>query len=97
MKKWLITLSLIFWCYWSLGQNQRPNVICILADDIGSGDVSAYRSLHAEKVLLPTPNLDILAKEGMLFTNGHAPAALCAPSRYAIMTGQHCYRSPYPW
>ncbi|GAF02257.1 sulfatase family protein [Saccharicrinis fermentans] len=75
----------------------KPNVIVILADDVGSGDVSYYRRMHSDHIVLETPNLDQLSKEGMVFTNAHAPAALCAPSRYAIMTGNSCFRSPYPW
>lgn len=74
-----------------------PNVIVVLADDIGLGDISYYRRMHSDKIVLETPNLDRLASQGMAFTNAHAPAALCAPSRYAIMTGNSCFRSPFPW
>ncbi|WP_346882626.1 arylsulfatase [uncultured Algibacter sp.] len=75
----------------------RPNVIVVLADDIGIGDISHYRNLSKGKVVLETPNIDNLAQQGMYFTNAHAPAALCATSRYAIMTGNCNYRSPVPW
>jgi arylsulfatase A-like enzyme len=64
-----------------------PNVVLIYADDIGYGDVSCY-SASAPK----TPNIDRLAKEGLKFTDGHAPAATCTPSRYALLTGEYAWR-----
>ncbi|NJB83461.1 sulfatase family protein [Wenyingzhuangia aestuarii] len=78
-------------------QTNKPNVIVVLADDIGVGDISHYRKMHKGKVVLETPNIDKLADYGVTFTNAHAPAALCATSRYAIMTGNNNYRSPLPW
>ncbi len=59
---------------------QLPNVVFILADDIGYGDLASYGGK------LPTPNLDRLAREGMRFTDAHSPAALCAPSRASMLT-----------
>ena len=94
-KSILITLSLI--ASININAQQKPNVIVILADDIGTGDLSYYRKLHSDKIILETPALDQLAREGMIFTDAHSPAALCAPSRYAIMTGNNCYRSYAPW
>ena len=76
---------------------QKPNVIVVLADDIGVGDISHYRRMHSDNIILETPNIDALAKAGTVFTQAHSPAALCAPSRYAVMTGNSCYRSPFPW
>ncbi|MEM6964150.1 MAG: arylsulfatase [Bacteroidota bacterium] len=76
---------------------ERPNVIVVLADDVGVGDISHYRRNHSDKIIMETPAIDQLAKEGLTFSNAYAPAALCAPSRYAIMTGNHCFRSDYPW
>lgn len=64
----------------------QPNVIIILADDLGFGDVSAYGS----KTII-TPNIDRLANEGVCFTNAYATSATSTPSRYALMTGM------YPW
>jgi arylsulfatase A-like enzyme len=66
---------------------QQPNVIIIYADDLGYGDVSCYGA-----VKLKTPNIDLLASRGIRFTNGHAAAATCTPSRYALMTGQYAFR-----
>lgn len=79
-------------------QNSKsPNIIVVLADDIGVGDISSYRRLSKGQIVLETPNIDKLSEQGVMFTNAHAPAALCATSRYAIMTGQSCYRSSAPW
>lgn len=75
----------------------KPNVLVVLADDIGLGDISHYRKQHSNNIILQTPNLDALAKSGMIFNDAHAPAALCAPTRYAIMTGNHVFRSDAPW
>lgn len=66
---------------------QLPNVVFILADDIGYGDLGSYGGK------LPTPNLDRLARSGMLFTDAHSPTALCAPSRFSLLTGSYTYRS----
>lgn len=86
---WIVS-SLVF-------AQDNPNVVVILADDIGVGDVSYYRKMHSKNIIVETPTLDQLALKGMIFTNAHAPAALCAPSRYAVMTGNNCYRSYLPW
>jgi arylsulfatase A-like enzyme len=67
----------------------RPNVVVILADDIGYGDLSCY---GATKVR--TPNLDALAAAGMRFTDAHCAAAVCTPSRYALLTGEYAWRHP---
>jgi arylsulfatase A-like enzyme len=68
------------------GSPKRPNIIVILADDIGYGDVSCYGAQRVQ-----TPNVDRLAREGLRFTDGHSTAASCTPSRYALITGE------YPW
>lgn len=64
----------------------NPNIVLIYLDDLGYGDVSAYRS-----GTLQTPNMDRLANGGVRFTNGYASSATCTPSRYALLTGT------YPW
>lgn len=66
--------------------HQHPNIVVILADDLGYGDVGCYGS-----VKLKTPNLDRLAASGLRFTNGYCTSATSTPSRYALLTGQ------YPW
>lgn len=70
-------------------QQKQPNVIYILADDLGYGDIGAYY----DKSKIPTPNIDKLAKEGMRFTDAHASTSVCTPSRYGILTGRYCWRS----
>ena len=76
------------------GQNKNalPNIIYILADDLGYGDVSAYNPQGKIK----TPNIDRLAKEGMRFTDAHSTASVCTPSRYSILTGRYPWRSRLP-
>jgi arylsulfatase A-like enzyme len=64
----------------------KPNILIIYADDLGYGDVSAYK-----KGTLPTPNIDKLAQGGIRFTNGYSTSATCTPSRFALLTGK------YPW
>lgn len=69
--------------------NKKPNVIYILADDMGYGDVSALNENSAFK----TPNFDDIAENGLKFTDAHATSAVCTPSRYGIMTGRYNWRS----
>lgn len=65
----------------------KPNVIFILADDIGYGDLSCYGAKRVQ-----TPNVDRLAAQGLRFTDGHSPSATCTPTRYAFMTGEYAWR-----
>ena len=65
-----------------------PNIVYILADDLGIGDVSAYNPACAWQ----TPHLDRLAREGVRFTDAHAASSLCTPSRYALLTGRYAWR-----
>ncbi len=70
----------------SYSQTQKPNVVVILVDDLGYGDLSCHGATKIQ-----TPNLDKLAAAGVRFTDGHATSATCTPSRYGMMTGR------YPW
>ncbi len=70
-------------------QTAQPNVIYILADDMGYGDVSI---LNPEGKI-PTPNLDQIAREGMVFTDAHTSSSVCTPTRYGILTGRYNWRS----
>ncbi len=65
----------------------KPNVIIIYGDDVGYGDVGYNGSK-----MIPTPNIDKLAKEGLIFTDGHCPASTCTPSRYSMLTGRYAFR-----
>jgi arylsulfatase A-like enzyme len=68
---------------------QRPNILIILADDLGWGSITSYgaKGLH-------TPACDRLAREGRRFTNAYAPGSVCSPTRYALMTGRYFWRTP---
>lgn len=70
-------------------KTNKPNVIYILSDDMGYGDISAFN----ENCAFETPNLDSLCRNGMRFTDAHASAAVCTPSRYSILTGRYNWRS----
>jgi arylsulfatase A-like enzyme len=67
----------------------KPNIVYILADDLGYGDVGCYNP--ASKI--PTPNIDRLAKEGVRFTDAHSPSAVCTPTRYGLLTGRYAWRT----
>lgn len=88
MKTQIIIISTSAWAMLACSNTTvtKPNVIIILADDLGYGDVSAYgsKTIH-------TPNIDRLANEGIRFTQGYATSATSTPSRYGMMTGM------YPW
>lgn len=70
-------------------KSNRPNIVVILADDMGYGDVQA---LNRESKI-PTSNLNELADSGMTFTDAHTPSAVCTPTRYGLLTGRYCWRS----
>ena len=67
----------------------RPNIILILADDLGYGDISCMDPRSG----IHTENIDRLAEKGMILTDCHASSALCTPSRYSILTGRYNWRS----
>lgn len=69
----------------------KPNIIVVLADDLGYGDVRCNDPDHAR---VPTPSIDRLAGQGMRFTDAHASASLCSPSRYSLLTGRFSWRTP---
>ena len=76
----------------SLGQASvaaKPNIVFVLADDMGFGDVQALN----DRSKVPTPNLNRLAREGMAFTDAHSPSSVCTPTRYGALTGRYCWRS----
>lgn len=90
--RWLIPafLALGFWanCHVAAAAT-RPNIVVIYTDDQGYGDMSALNP-HAK---FQTPNLDRLAREGLLFTDGHCADTVCTPSRYALLTGRYSWRT----
>ena len=83
----LLTAYLVFAFWTTTCQAEEPNVVIIYGDDVGWGDVGVYGSQ-----LIPTPNIDRLAKQGLLFTDGHCTASTCTPSRFSMLTGIHGFR-----
>jgi len=86
----LLFLIILFSCQSGSEQfvrdTTKPNIVIIYLDDLGYGDISAYGATKIQ-----TPNIDRLAHEGVMFTDGHSSSATCTPSRYALLTGV------YPW
>jgi arylsulfatase A len=93
----LFTLSVFFFLFLSCNSiskkqaeaqvQQKPNVVYILVDDLGYGDIGCYGATKVK-----TPNIDKLATEGKIFTDAHSASAVCTPSRYALLTGQYPLR-----
>lgn len=71
-------------------KSTRPNLVYVLCDDLGFGDVSALNPIRGK---IPTPNIDELRAQGMAFTDCHSSCAVCTPSRYSILTGRYCWRT----
>jgi len=92
MKKTLATICLTaaFLCSGLLAaEPQRPNIIYILADDWGLGDVKAY---GGNRCHIETPHMDRLAQKGMMFTDAHSSSSVCTPTRYSVLTGRYNFR-----
>lgn len=68
----------------------KPNILVILADDLGYGDVRCY---NPDRGKIPTPSIDGLASQGMRFTDGHSSSGVCSPSRYSLLTGRYHWRT----
>ena len=65
----------------------RPNIVVIVADDLGYGDVSCYGA-----TAIATPHIDALATSGLRFTDGYCSASTCTPTRYSLLTGEYAFR-----
>lgn len=89
MKKSLLFTILVCLIFDNSSFAQKPNIIYILADDLGIGDVSSY---NPEGKIL-TPNIDQLTQKGVRFTDAHTTSAVCTPTRYSIMTGRYNWRT----
>ena len=87
--RWLIGFSLFVALAATVLADAKPNVVVIMADDLGYGDVSCYGASKLE-----TPNIDRLAGEGIRFTNGYCSASTCTPTRYSLLTGNYAFRTP---
>ncbi|MEI7986749.1 MAG: sulfatase-like hydrolase/transferase, partial [Armatimonadota bacterium] len=99
MKRTFTFLALLLTCLGSsTAQNTKPNpkttkpnILFILTDDLGYGDLSCYNT----ESKVSTPNVNRLASEGMRFTDAHSPSTVCTPSRYSLLTGRMAFRIPY--
>jgi arylsulfatase A-like enzyme len=69
-------------------QKEKPNIVLIYVDDLGFGDIGVNGAIGVK-----TPNIDVLAKNGVNFTDAHCAAATCTPSRYALLTGSYAFRN----
>lgn len=74
----------------SVHAQERPNIVYIICDDLGYGDVQA---LNPENGKIPTPQIDKIARAGMVFTDAHSGSSVCTPSRYGVLTGRYAWRS----
>ena len=95
----IIVLQLFSLSATAVDRPSKPNIIIMMADDMGLGDTSAYLGVrlmpNAPPVAktLRTPNLDAFAKQAILFTDAHAPASMCSSTRYALLTGRFAHRA----
>ena len=80
---------LVMGCQPEITETQNPNIIYILADDLGYGDLQCFNPDGK----IPTPNLDNMAANGIMFTDAHTTSAVCTPTRYGIITGRYNWRS----
>lgn len=92
MKKYFLVIVLaisLSSCLDKRKTQTKPNIIYVLADDLGYGDITAFN----KDSKIPTPNIDKMAAEGMKFTDAHTSSAVCTPTRYGILTGRYNWRS----
>ena len=70
---------------------EHPNIVLMMADDMGMGDTSAYQDFtgNADEVQLYTPHMERLANMGVRFTDAHTPSSRCSPTRYSLLTGRY--------
>lgn len=87
-----VGLVLLLWggasAPWRLVAAEKPNIVVVLADDLGWGSLGCYGARD-----IPTPNLDRLAREGRCFTHAYAPGSVCSPTRYGLLTGRYYWRT----
>lgn len=89
MNRLICTLAFVALAGWMAIAQPRPNILIIYTDDQGYGDVSALNP----EAKFKTPNMDRLAREGMIFTDGHSSDSVCTPSRYGLLTGRYSWRT----
>ena len=89
MKTIFSSIALLAVIATSLAGQDKPNIIYILCDDLGIGDIG----IENPEGKIPTPNIDRLGLEGMIFTDAHTNSSVCTPTRYGILTGRYAWRS----
>ncbi|TWU44208.1 Arylsulfatase [Novipirellula aureliae] len=89
MKTCIFAITMVLFG-WTTGWADTPNIVYILADDLGYGDVHC---LNPERGKIDTPRMDQLAAQGMVFTDAHSSSAVCTPTRYGILTGRYNWRT----
>lgn len=85
----LALVAIMSGCQKENQQTDAPNIVLILADDLGYGDVKCYYP----KAKVKTPNIDQMAADGIRFTDAHSPSSVCTPTRYGLLTGRYAWRS----
>lgn len=91
--RFLLLAGLLSAALWPLGAATalpKPNIVYILADDLGYGDV---QTLNPDRGRIKTPNLDRLAAQGLIFTDAHSGSSVCTPTRYGLLTGRYAWRT----
>jgi arylsulfatase A len=97
MKSYIVALSFLAVTGITV-HAERPNIVLIMADDLGLGDVSHHvRTQMKKEPVFETLAIDALARESLWFTDGHSATSLCSPTRYCVMSGNNNYRSNAPW
>ena len=85
-----IFLWVVFFCFQAAWAVEKPNIVFVMCDDLGYGDVQC---LNPENGKIPTPAVDRLAGEGMIFTDAHSGSSVCTPTRYGLLTGRYSWRT----
>ncbi len=97
-SRWALCSLIVLGSFGAGIAKPQPNIVVVLADDVGPGDIGFYhRERTGKKELFPTPNIDRLISEGMRFEDAHSAAPLCAPSRFGMLTGSYSYRNYQPY
>lgn len=90
LQQFVISILFASWIIVPVRATTKPNIVVILADDLGFGDVQVN---NPQRGKIPTPNIDRLARQGMRFTDAHSSSGVCSPSRYALLTGRYHWRT----
>ena len=88
-RRTILALAICALAVPALAEEKHPNVIVILADDMGLGDVKTY---GGDRCKIDTPHIDRLAEKGMTFADAHSSSSVCTPTRYSLLTGRYNFR-----